>query len=117
MATVGSVACARGLSRWRLEEPMGALRELEARLRKHKPYLRREYKVKEIGIFGSYSRGEESTDSDVDILVEFCEPIGWEFVDLQETLEGILGRRVDLVTVGALKPQLRDRILSEVSYA
>ena len=53
----------------------------------------------------------------MDILVEFYAPIGWEFIDLKEFLEEILGREVDLVTVGALKPQLRDKILKEVVYA
>ena len=72
--------------------------------------------MKEIGIFGSIVRGEESGRSDVDILVEFSEPIGWEFIDLKEYLSEILGLEVDLVTVGALKPQQRDKILREVNY-
>ncbi len=86
-------------------------------LRRFKPILREKFKVKEIGIFGSYVRGEESEESDVDILVEFDESIGWEFIDVKEFLEEILGKKVDLVTVGALKPQLRDKILKEVIYA
>jgi predicted nucleotidyltransferase len=86
-------------------------------LKRFKPVLREKFKVKEIGIFGSYVRGEESEESDVDILVEFSEPIGWEFIDLVEFLEKILGRKVDLVTVRALKPQIKDKILKEVVYA
>ncbi len=86
-------------------------------LKRFKPILMEKFKVKEIGIFGSYVRGEESEKSDVDILVEFSEPIGWEFIDLMEFLEEILGRKVDLVTVRALKPQLKDKILKEVVYA
>ncbi len=86
-------------------------------LKKYKPVLRERFKVKEIGVFGSYVRGDESPESDVDILVEFSEPIGWEFIDLQEFLGEILGREVDLVTVPALKPQLRDQILKEVVFA
>lgn len=50
----------------------------------------------------------------MDILVEFSEPVGWEFVELKEYLEEILGRTVDLVTKNALKKQLRDEILKEV---
>jgi len=61
--------------------------------------------------------GEEYEESDVDILVEFSEPIGWEFIDLVEYLEEILGKKVHLATVRALKPQLREKILSEVVYA
>ena len=86
-------------------------------LKGFKPVLREKFKVKEIGLFGSYVRGEESAESDIDILVEFSEPIGWEFIDLVEFLEKILGRKVDLVTIGALKPQLKEKILKEVVYA
>ena len=91
--------------------------EMEETLRRLKPTLRDKFKVKEIGVFGSYARGEEAEESDVDVLVEFYEPIGWEFIDLKDFLEEILGREVDLVTKGALKPRLRDRILEEVIYA
>ena len=73
--------------------------------------------MKGIGIFGSYLRGKESEKSDVDVLVEFYTPIGWEFIDLKEFLEQILGKEVDLVTRRALKPQLKDKILEEVVYA
>ena len=96
---------------------MKTLHEIEKRLKSHKPTLREKYKVKRIGIFGSYVRGEETRTSDVDILVELYEPIGWEFVDLKEFLEKILEKNVDLVTVKALKPQLTDVILKEVIYA
>jgi predicted nucleotidyltransferase len=90
---------------------------IEETLRKFKPFLREKFKVKEIGVFGSYVRGKESEESDVDVLVEFYEPIGWEFIDVKEFLEEILGKEVDLTTVRALKPQLRDEILKEVAYA
>ena len=90
--------------------------EIEKTLKQYKPLLRKQFKVKEIGVFGSYARGEESEESDVDILVEFYETIGWEFVDVKEYLEEILGKRVDLVTVKALKRQLREEILQEVVY-
>ncbi len=92
-------------------------KEIEKTLRGYKPFLNEKFKVREIGIFGSYVRGEESEESDVDILVDFYEPIGWEFLDLKEFLEEILDKKVDLVTVGALKPQLREKILREVVYA
>jgi predicted nucleotidyltransferase len=70
-----------------------------------------------IGIFGSYARGEQTEDSDVDLLVEFSAPVGWEFTDLKRRLEEILGVRVDLVTVPALRPEFRDDVLNEVVYA
>jgi len=80
--------------------------------------LKSKYHVKKIGIFGSVARNEASATSDVDILVEFEQPVDFfEFIDLKEHLEKLLGRRVDLVTVKALKAQLKERILREVVYA
>lgn len=96
---------------------MKSRKQLEKILKKNKPYLKKKFKVQEIGIFGSYARGEATKTSDIDILVNFSDKIGQEFVDLKEYLEEILGINVDLVTIKALKPQLRDTILSEVVYA
>ena len=96
---------------------MKNLTDIEEILRKHKPLLREKYKVKEIGIFGSYVRGEQSETSDIDILVQLYEPVGWEFLDLKEFLESILDKNVDLVTNNALKSRIRDKILKEVVYA
>jgi predicted nucleotidyltransferase len=93
------------------------LTDIEKILKVHKPVLQEKYKVKEIGVFGSYVRNEQSEQSDIDILVQLNEPIGWEFLDLKEFLESILNVKVDLVTVNALKPQIKDRILKEVKYA
>jgi len=95
---------------------MKSIETINEILNKYKSELADKYNVKEIGIFGSYARGEQRKTSDLDVLVEFTEPIGWEFVDLKEYLESILGMKVDLVTVGALKPQLKDNILQEVVY-
>ncbi len=92
-------------------------KEIGKTLKRCKSTLNERFKVKEIGVFGSYVRGEESKESDVDILVEFYEPVGWEFIDLKEFLEEALGKMVDLVTVRALKPQFKDKILEEVAYA
>lgn len=79
--------------------------------------LKRQYSVRKIGVFGSYARSEQTTESDVDILVEFSTPVDlFEFIGLKQYLESLLGKKVDLVTVKALKPQLKDRILSEVVY-
>ncbi|MFH1505074.1 MAG: nucleotidyltransferase family protein [Candidatus Omnitrophota bacterium] len=90
--------------------------EITRVLRKVTPRLKREFKVKGIGIFGSFARGQTSEESDLDLLVEFSGAIGWEFIDLKNFLEAVLGIRVDLVTKRALKPQLRDAILKEVMY-
>jgi predicted nucleotidyltransferase len=90
--------------------------EIENIIRKQKPILHEKYKVQSIGIFGSYVRNQETNQSDIDILVSFSEPVGWEFIDLKEYLENLFGKRVDLVTEGALKPQLKDAVLREVVY-
>ena len=83
---------------------MKTLDELKSILGEHKEELLQKYKVREIGIFGSYVRGEQKRTSDLDILVEFEQPIGLEFVELAEFLEHILGVKIDLVSKGAIKP-------------
>ena len=65
--------------------------------------MKEKFKVERIGIFGSYVRNEQREDSDVDILVEFGEPVGLEFVHLAELLESILEMKVDLVSREAIK--------------
>ena len=84
-------------------------------LLKHKAELKKKFKVKTIGVFGSYVRGEQKRQSDVDILVEFEEPIGlFEFMDLEFYLADLLGVKVDLVSKKALKPHIGEQILKEV---
>ncbi len=93
------------------------LEDIQKVLQTHKGELRKKYGVKRIGVFGSYSRGEQRKNSDVDILVEFEKPIGLiDFIRLQEYLESLLGVKVDLVTKGALKKRIKERILQEVKY-
>ena len=96
---------------------MTPLESLEETLRRHKPELERRFGVTRIGVFGSYARQEEDDDSDVDILVELSEPLGWVFVDLQDYLEAVLGRRVDLVTTKALRDELSATVMEEVVFA
>lgn len=79
-------------------------------------FLRENYHVKSIGIFGSVARGEKKTN-DVDILVELSEPIGlFDFVGLQHYLRRILKKKVDLTTKGALKPLIKKNILKDTIY-
>ena len=94
------------------------LTDIKNLLHQNSGFLEDIFGVKKIGIFGSYARETAVTNiSDVDILVEFSRPIGWEIVDLHAYLENLLGKEVDLVTVNALKPELKSAILSEVVYA
>lgn len=91
-------------------------KEIKKKLRILKPLLPDRFSVERIGYFGSYSRNEQTDKSDIDILVEFRKPIGWEFFDLKEFLENELNIKVDLVSSRALKEQLRDSILKQVQY-
>jgi len=90
--------------------------DIEKKLKELKPLLFKKFYVDKIGYFGSYSRNEQQEDSDVDILVSFRKPIGWEFFDLQELLEKELELKVDLLSEKALKEQLKQIILSSVKY-
>jgi len=91
-------------------------KDLKKKLKDLKPILEKNYKVKSIGLFGSFARNEANEDSDVDILVQFSEDIGWEFIDLKQFLEESLEREVDLITVEALKSELKEEILRDVIY-
>lgn len=90
--------------------------EIEKKLKELKPVLFQKYFVDKIGYFGSFSRNEQTKDSDIDILVSFRKPIGWDFFDLQEFLENELKLKVDLLSEKALKEQLKQIILKSVKY-
>ena len=84
-------------------------------LRDRLPELKETHGVKSVGLFGSYLRGEETEDSDIDILVEFERvPDLFDFVALGRHISDLLGVRADLVMKGALKPGIGKRILEEV---
>jgi uncharacterized protein len=87
-----------------------------SKLAELKPTLYKDYAVKEIGLFGSFSDESFSENSDIDLLVEFEKPIGWKYFSLEIYLESIFGRKIDLVTKNALKKQIKDRILKQVNY-
>ena len=88
---------------------------IRRKLLRHKAELRKKFKVKTIGVFGSYARGEQKRSSDVDVLVEFEQPVGlFQFMALENYLSDLLGVRVDLVSKKALKPHIGERILAEV---
>lgn len=75
------------------------------------------YNVEKIGVFGSVARGDNKYTSDVDVLVEFSQPIGmFKFIKLEEFLTRAIGKKVDLVTKMALKPAIKQDILQEVVY-
>lgn len=85
-------------------------------LAKNKESLYSKYPIKSLAIFGSAARGEDSQDSDVDVLVEFNENIGIRFIDLAEEIESLLNRHVDLVSKKAVKPKYYETIKDEIIY-
>jgi predicted nucleotidyltransferase len=90
--------------------------EIIGKLQEIKPYLQQEYGVKTVGLFGSYVDGTYTDNSDVDILVEFEQPVGWKFFTLEKYLEETLNHKIDIVTPDALKEQIKPYILSQTLY-
>lgn len=84
-------------------------------LRRHLPMLRSRYRVRSLGVFGSFVRGEQRRGSDLDVLVDFNRPLGlFKFIELEHEISRLLGVKVDLVMKDALKPTIGKRILDEV---
>lgn len=93
---------------------MKNLGEIKRAINEHKLFLKERFKVKSISVFGSYLRGQQSAESDIDILVEFDGTIDlFDFVELENFLSDVLGSRVDLIMKDTLKPRIRNRILKE----
>ena len=96
---------------------MKTLREMEEILRQNKPELEKRFKVKEIGIFGSFVRGDQKEKSDLDVLVEFEEPVSLlKLVSVENFLSETLGIKVDVIPKKDLRLELKQRILREVAY-
>ena len=97
---------------------MKSKEEILRTIKKDLAYLKEKFKVKSIGIFGSYVRGEQTKTSDIDMLVEFGAPVGFfKFIELEDYLSEKLGAKVDLVTPDALKPLIKPHIMEEAVYA
>ena len=91
------------------------LQEIHHSLRQLLPMMTEHYQVKSMGIFGSFVRQEQRTDSDLDLLVTFVEPPSLlRFIELENYLSDQLGVQVDLVMQDALKPAIGRQILQEV---
>ena len=94
--------------------------EIKKILEKNNNYLRQTFHVREIGIFGSFVKGEEKidNDSDIDILITFGKGYKdfFNYIRLKYYLAELLGREVDLVIKEAVKPRLKERIFREVEY-
>ncbi|HEC67275.1 MAG TPA: nucleotidyltransferase [Candidatus Desulfofervidus auxilii] len=92
--------------------------KIERKLEEKKVYIKRVFHVREIGIFGSFIRGEQTESSDIDVLVEFEKGHKdfFNYMRLKYYLEELLEGKIDLVIKNAVKPRLRERIFSEVEY-
>ncbi len=95
---------------------MTTLSDIKKTLENHKSRLSKKYGLRNIAIFGSYGRGQQTKDSDIDILVDFNKPIGIEFIDLADELERILRIKVDLVSRNGVKPDYYKQIETELNY-
>lgn len=93
---------------------MKTIDDIIGQLRREKPELERRFGVRRLGVFGSYARGEQRADSDVDILVEVDPAIGLRFVDLAEYLQTVLGVRSEVVSTRALGPRSLSLIRTEL---
>ncbi|MCI2429271.1 nucleotidyltransferase family protein [Candidatus Acetothermia bacterium] len=95
---------------------MSAKEEIVQKLKALKSELQVHYKVRELGLFGSFVRGEQREASDIDILVEFDDTADlFDVVRLANFLEEQLKRKVDIVSRRALRPELREQVLREVA--
>lgn len=84
------------------------------KLRQQKENLCQRYPLRRLALFGSWARGEQTAESDVDILVDVAPSIGWGFVSLADELEELLGLKVDLVSSRAIRPALWKEIESDL---
>ena len=100
-----------------MKQAVKNVEEAKAVLKEHKAEVVQKYRVREIGIFGSFVRGEQRKRSDIDILVEYDGiPDLFEFINLERYLQRLLRKKVDLVRKAAIRKELKGRILKEVVY-
>lgn len=95
---------------------MGTLADILSVLRRERARLFAKYGLTSMAIFGSMTRDDHRPDSDVDIMVEFGKPVDFEFIYLAEELEALMGRKVDLVTKGAIKDRYMPYIEPDLRY-
>lgn len=96
--------------------PVRDLGEIAARIREHGDELRDRYTITRVGVFGSFVYGEQTPESDVDLLVDVEDPGGFRFIEAADFAEEILGREVDVIRPHLLKERLRGRVLKEAVY-
>ncbi len=88
--------------------------EILRKLKESFPYLKKEFGIKRIGIFGSFAKGVPNEDSDIDFVVEFEKSIGLAFMDLAEYLEKIMGKKVDILTPEGIRSIRIEKIAQKI---
>lgn len=95
---------------------MRNLIQIKRALKELMPELQAKYHVSSIGVFGSVVREDFTTESDIDIIVDFSQPIGISFIDLADLLEKKVNSKVDLFSRKGIKPQYFKEIEHEIVY-
>lgn len=95
---------------------MKTFNKVKVILSTQKERLFEKYPIKELAIFGSVSRGDDTEESDVDILVDFHKPVGIEFIDLADELQDILNKKVDLISKKGIKQRYFKHIQNDLQY-
>lgn len=95
---------------------MIGLKDARKILQENRSHLFAAYPIKELAIFVSFARGEAGEESDIDIMVEFSEPVGFEIVELVEELEELLQHKVDIVSKKAIRPNVMPYVEKDLVY-
>ncbi len=99
-----------------MEKHLKSASEIMKILNKNMDYMRKEFSVRKIGVFGSYIKDSANSNSDIDILVEFEKKTFYNYMDLKFFLEDLFGKKVDLVISDAIKKRIQPAILRETQY-
>ncbi|MDX1920821.1 MAG: nucleotidyltransferase domain-containing protein [Candidatus Caenarcaniphilales bacterium] len=95
---------------------MKSLQEVKSIIFGLKPYLREKYGVLEVEIFGSYSRDEQTQNSDLDLIITLDKPLGFEFLDLCDYLDSQLDVKVDILTQKGIKKNFYNSIKGDIVH-
>ena len=95
---------------------MKTLEEVKSILLLNKSQFCIKYGLTELAVFGSYSRNDQTEQSDIDIIVDFDRPIGLEFIELAVELENLLDTKVDLVSKNGIKPRYFESVKEGLVY-
>ena len=96
-----------------MTEKIYSIDEIRKIINEHKEELEKDYNAVDFFIFGSYAKGQQTSESDIDLLVEIKAPLGLKFFKLENFLSKLFGKKIDLGTPNGLKPYLKDKILNE----